>query len=64
MVTVLVVEDEALIRMNLVLHLEDEGFEVFEAENAEKAIVLLEQHETIQLVFTTSICLGPWMASC
>lgn len=52
MVTVLVVEDEALIRLNLVLHLEDEGFEVFEAANADQAIALLEQHENIQLLFT------------
>jgi two-component system, response regulator PdtaR len=50
--TVLVVEDEPLIRLNLVLHLEEEGFEVFEAENADQAIALMEQHGRIQLLFT------------
>jgi CheY-like chemotaxis protein len=52
MVTVLVVEDEALIRMNLAIHLEDEGFEVFEAANADQAIELMEQHESIHVLFT------------
>jgi len=51
-VTVLVVEDEALIRTNLVFHLEDEGFEVFEAADARQAIALMEQHASIQLLFT------------
>lgn len=37
--TVLVVEDEALVRMNMVMHLDDEGFQVVEAANAEEPFV-------------------------
>jgi CheY-like chemotaxis protein len=49
---VLVVEDEAIIRMNLTLHLEDEDFTVFEASNAAQAIAVLERHPEIRVVFT------------
>ena len=49
---VLVVEDEALVRLVIVMHLVDEGFEVFEAANADEAIALLEQHPSIHLLFT------------
>jgi len=49
---VLVVEDEAIIRMNIALHLEDEGFTVFEASNANQAIAVLERHPEIRVVFT------------
>lgn len=52
MVTVLVVEDESLIRASLVLHLEEEGVEVFEAADARQAIALMERHANIQLLFT------------
>ncbi|HEV7253692.1 MAG TPA: response regulator [Mesorhizobium sp.] len=51
-ITVLVVEDEPLIRMNIAEQLEDEGFRVLEAANADKAIALLEAHSDIRLVFT------------
>jgi CheY-like chemotaxis protein len=50
--TVLVVEDETLIRMNIVEALETAGFEVFEADHAERAIAILEAHSEIRLVFT------------
>jgi CheY-like chemotaxis protein len=51
-ISVLVVEDEVLIRMNIVLHLEDEGFEVFEAAHADEAIGMMQQHDQIRLIFT------------
>jgi CheY-like chemotaxis protein len=49
---VLVAEDEALVRMAICLHLEDTGFTVFEAANADEAISLLQRHGSIRLVFT------------
>lgn len=51
-ITVLVVEDEAIIRMDLVDFLTEEGFEVFEASNADEAIALLETNDKIQVIFT------------
>ena len=49
---VLVVEDEVLIRMNTVDMIEDAGFHVLEAANADEAIVLLETRLDIRVVFT------------
>jgi len=49
---VLIVEDEPLIRMGAVSLIEDAGFEVYEAGSADAAIVLLERHEEIRLIFT------------
>ena len=48
----LVAEDEALIRLMLVDALEDDGFEVLEAENVAEAIAVLERHEDIRLVIS------------
>lgn len=50
--TVLVVEDELLIRLAIVDYLENLWFTVFEATDAESAIAILEKHSEIQLVFT------------
>jgi len=50
--TVLVVEDEPLIRMMAASLAEDEGFLVIEAPNADAAIALLEDHPEIRIVFT------------
>lgn len=50
--TVLVVEDEALVRMDIALFLEDEGFQVLEASNADDAISLLDAHPEARLMFT------------
>ncbi|MEO9229757.1 MAG: response regulator [Devosia sp.] len=50
--TVLVVEDETIIRMNMVLHLEDEGFVVFEAASADEAITMLNAHQEVRVLFT------------
>lgn len=49
---VLVVEDETFTRLNIVGQLEDMGFTVLEAENADAAIEILEQRDDIRLVFT------------
>ena len=51
-IVVLVVEDEPLVRLDIVEHLSDEGFEVFEAGNADEAIAILEAEPAIQLMFT------------
>jgi len=51
-VSVLVVEDEALIRLDFASELETEGFEVFEAANADQAIVLLVAEPSIRVMFT------------
>jgi DNA-binding NtrC family response regulator len=51
-IAVLVVEDEALIRMAIVDELEDAGFEVFEAANANEAIAILVANLNIRLMFT------------
>ena len=49
---VLVVEDEALVRMDLVANLEDSGYRTFEASSATEAIDVLERHPAIRVVFT------------
>ncbi len=51
-ITILVVEDEFLIRMDLVEYLSGEGFEVFEAADADEAISILEANDQIQIMFT------------
>lgn len=49
---VLIVEDEALIRMNAVEMIEDAGYEVVEADNADDAIAMLESRSDIRVIFT------------
>jgi CheY-like chemotaxis protein len=49
---VLIVEDEAVIRMNVVQVAEDAGYEVLEAANADEAIDILECRDDICAVFT------------
>lgn len=49
---VLIVEDEAMIRMGATALVEGLGFEFFEASSADEAISLLEQHPQITMVFT------------
>jgi CheY-like chemotaxis protein len=51
-VSVLVVEDEHLIRMDTASSLEATGFIVHEAGNAADAIRCLELHSEIRLIFT------------
>lgn len=49
---VLVVEDEGILLMDIVCELRDEGFEVFEAHNADLALKILETHTNISVLFT------------
>jgi CheY-like chemotaxis protein len=50
--SVLVVEDEILIRMAIADQIADSGFTVYEAGNADQAIRMLEAHPDIGLLFT------------
>ncbi|HEY4274157.1 MAG TPA: response regulator [Rhizomicrobium sp.] len=49
---ILIVEDNLVIRMDLVDQAERDGFTVFEAGTADQAIAILEAHRDIRLVFT------------
>jgi len=49
---VLLVEDDPLIRLGVASMIEDGGFEVIEAANADEAIVYLETRPDITVVFT------------
>ena len=51
-VVILVVEDEAVIRMNALMMLEDAGFATVEACSADEAIEILELRDDIRAVFT------------
>ncbi len=48
----LVVEDEALIRMDLICRLEERGFLTVDADSADAAIAILERRSDITVVFT------------
>lgn len=50
--SILVVDDEPMIRINLADFFADEGFHVFEAEDAEAAIAILAAHPDVQVVLT------------
>lgn len=50
--TVLVVDDDALIRMHMIDILEDAGFETLEAPHADEALLLLQAHPEIRAVVT------------
>ena len=52
MPTVLVVEDETLIRELIAEELEEAGYSVVVATNADQAIAILEARQDIHLVFT------------
>ena len=49
---VLVVEDEVLLRMHAADLLEDQGYSVVEAINADEAIGILESRRDVRLLFT------------
>jgi CheY-like chemotaxis protein len=49
---VLIVEDEILLRMHASEVIEDGGFDVIEAKNADDAISILERRNDIVLIFT------------
>src|ERR1700689_2767767 len=50
--TVLVVEDEMMLRMRAVDIVEDAGFTAIEAVNADEALAILESRSDIELLFT------------
>jgi CheY-like chemotaxis protein len=52
MYTILLVEDEAIIRFELADFFSDAGYEVFEAADADEAITILEREKTIRVVLT------------
>ena len=53
MFVVVVAEDEPLIRMEMIEHLTDEGFEVLEARHAEDALAILEATaDEVHILFT------------
>ena len=51
-IAVLVVEDEAIIRMDIAGQLSDAGYDVFEAGTADEAVSLLEANPSIRILFT------------
>lgn len=51
-ITVLVVEDEPLVRMSIADHLADYDFHVLEAADSDQAIEILRFRRDIQVVFT------------
>ncbi|KPF72080.1 chemotaxis protein CheY [Bosea sp. AAP35] len=51
-IVVLVVEDEPIIRLDAVSLIEDAGYEVLEASNADEAIQFLETRPDIRVVFS------------
>ena len=53
---VLIVEDEALVRMTAVDMIEEAGFEILEATNADEAILRLEARLDITVVLPISKC--------
>jgi len=50
--TVLVVEDETLVRLYGMDILEDAGFRVLDAGNADEAIAVLQSHDEVALLFS------------
>lgn len=57
--TVLVVEDEPLVRTDAAGFLAEEGFEALEAANAKDAIAMLRKRPDIDVVFTDVNMPGP-----
>jgi CheY-like chemotaxis protein len=51
-ISVLVVEDEPLIRLGVVSDFEQAGFHVLEADTTDEALSLLRSHPEIQALFT------------
>ena len=49
---ILVVEDEPLIRLGLASVIEEAGYDVLEAVNADEAVRQLEKHDDVSLVLT------------
>ena len=58
-IVILLVEDEALLRLNAVDILEDAGFEIVEADTALAALKILETRPDVQVLFTDIQMPGP-----
>jgi CheY-like chemotaxis protein len=56
----LVVDDEAMLRITAVELLEDAGFEMLEAGDAQDALVQIERHPEISVLFTDINMPGPF----
>lgn len=50
--TILVVDDEPLVRLSLADFFQDEGWFVYEAEDADGALAILEAHQGMRVVLT------------
>lgn len=50
--TILVVEDEPVVRMAMALELEDAGYRVLQAPDASRAIAILERESSIKVIVT------------
>lgn len=50
--TILIVEDEAIVRFELIDLFEEEGYRVFAAANADEAITILDHHGEVRIVLT------------
>ena len=61
-IAVLIVEDEVLIRMDVADQLHDDGFEVFEASTSDEAIAILENNDSIRILFTDIDMPAAWTA--
>ncbi|WP_271899317.1 response regulator [Candidatus Phyllobacterium onerii] len=51
-ITILVVEDEVIVRMDIAHALEAAGFSVLEAGDADEAIAILSERDDIRVLFT------------
>jgi len=51
-ISILVVEDEFLVRMDIVDRLAELGFVVLEASNADEAVVILSEKPEVRVIFT------------
>ena len=59
---ILIVEDEVLIRLHAAEIVQDAGFDVIEASNADEAIAILEASVTSPFCSQTFRCRAAWMA--
>ena len=57
--TILVVEDETLIRLLAADSLEESGYRVLEAADATEALRILEEHDEVDVLFTDVNMPGP-----
>lgn len=69
--TVLIVEDEVLVRLVIAEHLQDSGYRVYEACNVSEALTILESDVSIDIVFSdinmpgerNGIALARWLTA-